>query len=94
MAKYTIHTDGIVSLNPYQDRWFSNRNFSTRGSACAQPEFDKIARLFPQAILVRWENHEPTVVQRGAASTAALMAKVTDHHETFEELHRTDIQYG
>ena len=73
MARYSIHTDGIVSLNSYQDRWFSYRHFSARGSACAQPEFDKIARLFPQAILVRWENHEPTVVQKAtdAASSVA-----------------------
>ena len=79
MARYSIHTDGIVSLNSYQDRWFSYRHFSACGAACAQPEFDKIARRFPKAILVRWENHEPTVVQGAAASTAAMMAKVTDH---------------
>jgi hypothetical protein len=72
MARYSIHTDGVVSLNSYRDRWFSYRHFSARGAACAQPEFDKIARRFPKAILVRWEDHEPTIVQRATEATASV----------------------
>jgi hypothetical protein len=64
MASYTVTNEPLYHWEEPHGRVFKYRHFSRNGSRVAQVEFDRRHDTGQHAVLTKWENNEPTIMER------------------------------